>query len=97
MIQCEETVTTGGIRSPSFVRKSYAKKSWSYNLEDKKFCDIFPDYVDECKEKSELYKTEKDSLKDKITIFVINYQNIIVIIAISIFGIFPSILKFLFK
>lgn len=93
----EETITTGAIKSPSYIRKNFAKKSWKYNLDDKNFCEIFPEYVDECKGKEELYKTEDDSLKNRVTYFMINNQNILVIIALCIFGIIPNIIKFLFK
>ncbi|KAJ2909869.1 Ubiquitin-conjugating enzyme E2 6 [Coemansia aciculifera] len=39
----EEEVTSGGIRTSNADRKALARKSHSFNLANKQFCDIFPE------------------------------------------------------
>lgn len=76
---CEETITTGAVQASSFIRKKMAKESWGYNLKDKHFCELFPEYIEECKSKSEIVETESNTI-DKLTMFYINHQKIITLI-----------------
>lgn len=48
--------TTGAKIESKSKRLELSYKSWEYNLLNKDFCRIFPEMIEECKEKSEKYK-----------------------------------------
>jgi len=42
----EKNPTFGSIETPDYKKKQLAKQSWSFNLNDKTFCELFPDVVE---------------------------------------------------
>lgn len=51
----ERTATLGSIETPLETRKSLAIASWSFNLKDSTFCQLFPSICEEIKERQKDY------------------------------------------
>ncbi|XP_018606855.2 ubiquitin-conjugating enzyme E2 J2-like [Scleropages formosus] len=50
----EKGPTLGSIETSDFTKRQLASQSWTFNLKDKVFCDLFPDVVDEIRQKQKL-------------------------------------------
>ncbi|KAG7323342.1 hypothetical protein KOW79_013044 [Hemibagrus wyckioides] len=50
----EKGPTLGSIETSEFTKKQLASQSLAFNIKDKVFCELFPDVVDEIKQKQQL-------------------------------------------
>ena len=84
---CEEKPTAGSIRTTTRQKIVFAKRSWSYNLKNKQFCKLFPEFVERAKERIESVTLDSD-LDDEMDLSKSHHHVILVLflgVGVSIF------------
>ena len=80
---CEEKPTAGSIRTTTRQKIVFAKRSWSYNLKNKQFCKLFPEFVERAKERIESVTTLDGDLDDEMDLSK-NHHHVILVLFLGV-------------
>ncbi|XP_074599044.1 ubiquitin-conjugating enzyme E2 J2-like [Brevipalpus obovatus] len=66
----ENNPTMGSIETKDSKKRAFARESWQFNLENKDFCRLFPELVEECREKIKSLKQQQSwRVTDRVSEF----------------------------